>query len=73
MTDAITFEAQVARVQTLADGGLRVTFDMPETAVLAAAQLMECKRLGVAGQVTFQAGDNDGTDSTRNIKSRAKF
>ena len=54
MTD-ITFPAQVVKVQTLADGGLRVTLDLPETAIFAAAQLMECKRIGVAGEVTFKA------------------
>jgi hypothetical protein len=43
----IKFQATVARVQTLADGGLRVTLDLPETAVMEAAQLMECKRFGV--------------------------
>lgn len=53
MAEPITFPAQVARIQTMADGGLRVTLDLPETAILAAAQLMECKRLGIAGDVTF--------------------
>lgn len=53
MAEPITFPAQVARIQTLADGGLRLTLDMQEGAILAAAQLMECKRLGVAGDVTY--------------------
>ena len=44
MTDTIEFVATVARVQTMAEGGLRFTFDAPETAVMQAAQLMECKR-----------------------------
>jgi hypothetical protein len=44
--DSIVVIAQVARVQTLADGGIRWTFDVPETAVLQSANLMECKRLG---------------------------
>lgn len=42
----IEFFATVARVQTMADGGLRFTFDVPETAIMQAAQLMECKRFG---------------------------
>ena len=42
----IRFIATVARVQTMADGGLRFTFDVPETAIMQAAQLMECKRFG---------------------------
>lgn len=58
----ITFPAQVVKVQTLADGGLRVTFDLPETAILAAAHLMECKRVGVAGEVTFKAIVSQGRE-----------
>ena len=40
----ITFSATVYKVQTLADGGLRITLDLPETAIPQAAMLMECKR-----------------------------
>jgi hypothetical protein len=53
MPEQIVFPAEVNKVVTLADGGIRVYFDLPETAILAAAQLMECKRLGVAGDVTY--------------------
>lgn len=45
--EPIKFDAAVARVQTLADNGIRVTLDLPEGTVMQAAQLMECKRLGV--------------------------
>jgi len=54
MSEPITFPAQVVKVQTLADGGLRLTLDLPETAILQAAHLMECKRQGVAGEVSYQ-------------------
>lgn len=37
---AITFDCTVAKVQTLADGGIRVTLDLPEGAILEAAQLI---------------------------------
>ena len=53
--DAIEFSAQVARVQTLADGGLRFTLDAPEQCVMQAAELMTCKRFGVALEVTCSA------------------
>lgn len=43
----IEFEAIVNKVQTLADMGIRVTFDLPETAIAQAAMLMECKREGI--------------------------
>jgi len=42
--EKIIFRAAVAKVATLVDGGLRVTLDLPEDAIGAAAMLMECKR-----------------------------
>lgn len=51
MSDSVCFSAQVARVQTLVDGGLRVTLDLPEDSVVAVAQLMEFKRLRIYLQV----------------------
>ena len=50
--EPVTFEAAVSKVTTLADGGIRITFDLPEDAIIAAALLMECKREGVVLQVT---------------------
>lgn len=44
----IAFEATVYKVQTLVDGGLRITLDLPETAIEAAAKLMACQTAGVA-------------------------
>lgn len=41
------FQATVYKVQTLIDGGLRITLDLPETAISQAAMLMECKREGI--------------------------
>lgn len=49
--DAITFDAVVNKVATLTDGGLRITLDLPETAIAEAARLMECKRGGVVLRV----------------------
>lgn len=42
--EAIYFNAEVQAVKTLADGGLRVTFDLPEHAIDSAAELMRLKR-----------------------------
>ena len=47
MSDEITFHASVYKVQTLADGGVRVYLDLPETAIMQMAQLAECQRFGV--------------------------
>jgi hypothetical protein len=46
--ESVIFSAQVYKVQTLVDGGVRVTLDLPETAVMQMAQLAECQRFGVA-------------------------
>jgi len=44
-TETNTFHSTVAKVQTLVDGGIRVTFDLPETEIESAAWLMNCKRI----------------------------
>jgi len=52
--DGIKFVAAIQKLQTLADGGIRLTLDLPEDAILQMAQLAECKRVGVAGEVTYR-------------------
>lgn len=47
MSDTIEFTAQVYKVQTLVDNGIRVTLDLPETETLTMARLAECQRFGV--------------------------
>ncbi|MEK6751601.1 MAG: hypothetical protein AABZ00_04985 [Chloroflexota bacterium] len=42
--NVIQFSASVASIKTLVDGGIRITFDMPEDAIAQAAQLMACKK-----------------------------
>jgi hypothetical protein len=49
-----TFTAEVVKIQTLVDHGLRVTLDLSEDEIAAAAKLMECKRQGVAVKVTVE-------------------
>ena len=44
MSEVIEFDAIVQKVQTLVDFGIRVTFDLPDNAIIAAAQLMTIKR-----------------------------
>lgn len=43
----IRFDAIVYKVQTLADGGIRLTLDLPETAIPQMAMLAETKRDGI--------------------------
>ena len=52
MSDPIQFSAIVYKVQTLVDGGLRLTLDLPESAIEQAAALMECKRVETPLMVT---------------------
>lgn len=66
----ISFTAAVARVATLADGGLRVTLDLPETAVAAAAQFMECKRTGAYLSVEVKAHLPEPPKPTRVIEQK---
>jgi len=47
MTDeAIRFSAQVSKVTTLADGGIRITLDLPETAIETATKMMQVRQGG---------------------------
>jgi hypothetical protein len=45
-THAIQFWATIFKVQTLVDGGIRLTLDLPETAIPTASKLMECRARG---------------------------
>ncbi len=51
----IVFSATVEKVQTLVDGGIRITLDLPEDAIAQAAQLMACKREGIPLRVEVKA------------------
>ena len=67
----ITFTAEVYKVQTLTDGGIRVTLNMSENETMVMAQLAECQRWGVVLQVTCITGlEQDG--KTRDVATGAK-
>jgi hypothetical protein len=51
----IAFPATVEKVQTLVDGGIRITLDLPEDAIAQAASLMACKREGIPLRVEVKA------------------
>jgi hypothetical protein len=55
---AVVFDATVAKVSTMVDGGIRVTLDLPETAIRQAAELMECKRREIALVVTVKRAES---------------
>jgi len=52
--------AEVYKVQTLIDGGVRVTLDLPETAIPQTAMLAEARRQGLALQFEAKAADGSG-------------
>jgi hypothetical protein len=58
----ITFSAAVASVKTLADNGIRITFDLPEQAVSQAAALMQCKADGIPLRVEVMADEMEVTE-----------
>ena len=55
----LTFDATVAKVQTLVDSGIRITLDLPEQAIEAAAVLMALKRNGSALKVTVEIAEDN--------------
>jgi hypothetical protein len=50
--DPVEFDAIIYKVQTLVDMGLRITLDLPENAIIAAAQLMALRRSGAVIHIT---------------------
>ena len=51
MSEPIKFTCAVYKVQTLVDHGIRVSLDLPESAIMQAAMLMECQRMAVVLEV----------------------
>jgi len=66
--DALTFDAVVAKVQTLVDNGIRVTLDLPDTAIEAAAVLMGVKREGLAIKVSVTIDKGKSTEYGGRLK-----
>lgn len=56
---AIQFSASVASIKTLVDGGIRITFDLPEDAIAQAAQLMACKKDMIPLRVEVKADTSE--------------
>ena len=65
----IRFTAQIVKVSTLADGGIRVTLDLPETAIDTATQLMQVRQGGglleVAAVAIVKLLDNNALQAER--------
>ncbi len=72
----IKTQATVYSVRTLVDKGLRVTLDMPEGSIEAAALLMGCQQHGVVLDVTAteqaQADATAGSEAPRVVSWRER-
>jgi len=72
MSESIKCYATVYKVQTLVDQGIRITLDLPETAIMQAAMFMECQRAGMIldlSALPFEANTSAG-DTPDGKKSR---
>jgi hypothetical protein len=64
----VALRVQIARVQTLADGTPRLTFDCQEGQTEQAAMLMEYQAQGIPGKLVFEP-DLSGVNETESNKS----
>lgn len=49
--EAIRFQAQVSKVTTLADGGIRIVLDIAESEIEVAKQMMQARQAGAVLEV----------------------
>jgi hypothetical protein len=67
--EAIRFQAQVSKVTTLADGGIRLVLDLAETEIETAKQMMEARQGGaileVAAVRILQSPTNGETETNK--------
>lgn len=70
MTDepAIVFPAEIIKVQTMVDGAIRLTLDLPADQIQNAAKLMEAKQRGATLEIAAVAvKPDDRTTESRKI------
>lgn len=72
-SEIIQFWAAVYKVQTLAtDSGIRITLDLPETAIAQAAYFMDWQRRAVPVWIECKTERNNGMEKRTNRKSKRK-
>jgi len=65
---AIVFPAEIIKVQTMVDGAIRLTLDLPADQIQNAAKLMEAKQRGATLEIAAVAVRQDnGTTEPRKI------
>lgn len=70
VSECIEFMATIAQIRILADGGIRVTLDLPEDAIAEAAMLMQVRQAGEVVTVRCEAGERQ--QKPRNANQRGK-
>ena len=69
---AITFPATVYKVQTLIDGGVRVTLDLPEECIPEMAMLAETRKEGIPLVFTARVDDPENRKKAGDDRQRRK-
>ena len=65
---AIIFPAEIIKVQTMVDGAIRLTLDLPADQIQIAAKLMEAKQRGATLEIAAVAvKQDDRTTEPRKI------
>jgi hypothetical protein len=70
--EAIRFQAQVSKVTTLADGGIRLVLDLAETEIEVAKRMMQARQAGAILEVAAVAVLQSLTDGETETNERAK-
>ena len=76
-SNIIQHYATVYKVTTLSDHGIRISLDLPESAIMQAAMYMECQRMQVVLDIeakprvqnTAEENTSDGKKSRQDRKS----
>ena len=71
--NVIRFQAQVYKVQTLVDGGIRLTLDLSEQDIATATAMMQVRRAGALLEVAAVAIEKQiGTNGKSELGKREK-
>ena len=73
MSDAINFRAELYKVQTLVDGGYRLTLDLGEQDLKAITDLMECKKRGALLEIAVVPVKQEGIRKDAEVSTRSEW
>ena len=73
MDDIIRFIAQVYKVSTLADGGIRITLDLPETEIETMSDLARVRQQGAVLEIAAVPVLQEGNRTNGKIPTRSEW